>query len=337
MPRRHHSYPLPPGWLAPGALVAAGGIDEHTLTNWRKRHLIPRPAVMPMPGGGTASRYRPETLTIIRRIKELREKDSRNANGWLWTLWLEELPVEMLPWAAERLGRWMGRQKPLTARAAEARRAVSAEDIRRYAEEHPIFDRRSINAGEEADLIDASLSAAAGDPEAMAEPAVHRTLLKVGGLAAAAFPLPEPDLIELLSLPRLAEIAAVATEDEAEQARRDCQAIARLVMAAEDIDWSATLPVIEPLVAKVTGAKTEPPSWQARKAQRKRPAAPPTIVGFLATQWRRFDNRAVMIAFLIGARRDPAGSKRITEILALAEAALFLFRTGRNTAVRGGP
>jgi len=148
-----------------------------------------------------------------------------------------------------------------------------------------------------------------------------------------AFPLPEAELLELLSLKRQAEVLTKATEDEAEQAHRDWQAIERIVAAAERVDWDTVMPVVEPAIAKITGSPSDPPSWKARKARRQRPRRP-DIVKRLLELWGDFDHRAALLAFLIGARRDEATSKRITELLVLVERALSLFpRTTRNSVV----
>jgi hypothetical protein len=323
MAQKRFSSPLRPGWLPLGAVFAAG-IDERTLTNWRERHLIPRPAIVPTPRGGTATYYPPETPAIIRRVREL-QRQSRSAAEWLWRLWLEGQPVEMLPWARRRL-------EALASKVEKARGTVTSEELQEYAKRRRVYDGRTMSPSQEAELLDAALDTVIGEFTAIERADTFYTLLKVAGLPdTGAFPLPELELIELLSPRRQAAVVIEATEDEAEQARRDWQAIERIVMAAERVDWDAVMPAVRPFIAKVTGAPPDPPSWRARKAKRKKPRPPPAIVGRLLETWRNFNGRAMVLAFLIGARRDEATSKRITELFAQVEWVLSLFpRTQRN-------
>jgi MerR HTH family regulatory protein len=325
---------IPRGWIPLASLLAETGIDERTLNNWRQRRLIPRPQVLPIPEGrGSVAYYSPETVTIIHRLRQLRS-EVRNSDEWLWRLWLEGHPVEMQGWAADRIGEWKAVLDAMTAGGKE----LTGAQVRKIGSEIAAkagARSRVRNVEKLADLADWALGAASGGVDAIPNdpegPPIFDTLRKFGGLpTTAAFPL--PDLLEL-SLDRLAEIIAEATEDEVEQSRRDWQAIARLAIAAEGVDWNATRPVIEPAIAKVSGKKREPKSWRDRRARRARPLPAPNIIEFLVTIWRVYDIRALLLASLIGTRRSAAHSERITEVLALAEGALSLFpRSPRNSA-----
>jgi len=51
---------------------------------------------------GTASYYPPIAVPMIKRLDELRQK-TRNPDEWLWRLWLEDFPADILLWTDERL------------------------------------------------------------------------------------------------------------------------------------------------------------------------------------------------------------------------------------------
>jgi hypothetical protein len=314
------SEPVPRGWLPRDRVIGDTGIDKRTLNNWRVRYLIPRPVIV-----GNASYYRPETIEIVRRLLELCT-ESHNADDWLWRLWLEGHPVEMQGWVGERLGK-LTMKLAVDWQSREVVEAVATE----LANQSSGRVRKTNEVTK--DLADLLLSAARSDADIneLTE-GVFDALRKIGGLPlSAAFPLFDVDLFDLFSLDRQAKIIAKATDDEVEQARRDWQTITRLAAVVESVDWSAVVPIIEPAIASIIGAPPEPPSWRARKARRVRPPSKPATIGFLAARWRSFDFRAVALAFLIGARRpsktDPDRSKRITEILALADWAMTLFQT----------
>jgi hypothetical protein len=324
------SEPVPPGWLPRARVLEEGGIDERTLNNWRMRFLIPRPVVV-----GKASYYRPETIAIIRRLKTL-SGETHSADDWLWRLWFEGFLVEMQEWATARLNAMW--EKVRQAGDLQSREAIEAHSVKLIS----MSGGRIRQAGEAVrDLADILISATLGEADASdfaSKP--FDVLLKVGGLPlGGAFQPPDGELIELLSLHRMTEVIADATEEEMEQASRDAQAIARLIAAAEGVDWHAVRLASESAVAKVTRTKPEPASWRARKARRTRPYPTPAIVSYLSGGWRSFDQRALLLAFLIGARQpsnsDPGRSKRITEILTLAELALSLFPRAEQNSLAG--
>lgn len=328
------STPIPRGWITLDYLLAETGIGKDTLNNLRQRYryVIPRSLVVPLTAGrGGAAFYPPETASIICRLNELR-RESPNPDDCLWRLWLEGHPVDFWGWAVNRLETAANRLDQIYPYLNMAIRAVAAALV-------PFFKGRVRQVEQLADLADWALSAAAGEPDASRSledaegPPVFDTFRKAGGLpVTAAFPRPEAALIELLSLRRLAEIAAEMKEEQAEQARRDCQAIDCLFATVASVDWNAARPGIDPNVAKVAGAKPEPPSWQARRAQRTRALPPPAILRLLSGLWRSNDFRAMIFALSVGVRRFPGYSQNISELLALAEWALSLFpRSQRNS------
>jgi hypothetical protein len=298
-----------------------------------------RPFLIPQPftaatQRGTVAHYHPETGAIIRRIEELRRENHRGAD-LLWQLWCEGRPVDMKGWVAARLGKLMAvlnkaypPSPDIIEAVASSLPQISGGRVRKAGPK----DSQTAKAEKINDLADLLLSAAAGDADINHFTGkIFDVLRNIGGLPlSSAFPLFEAELFDLMRLDRQMAIIAEATDAEMEQARRDWQTIACLVAAVKRVDWGMVLPSIAAAVARVTGAKPEPPSWRARKARRTRPLSPPGIVDFLAARWRSFDQRATAVAFLIGARRpsnsDPDRSKRITEILALADWTMTLFQ-----------
>jgi hypothetical protein len=329
------STPIPRGWITLDRLLAEAGIGKDTLNNLRQRYryVIPRSLVVPPPvGRGGAAFYPPETVTIIRRLQEIREETRTGTEDMLWWLWLEGHRVDFRGWAADRLDALKAKFDEIVADGYVPGNALREAAVGVINLSGGRMRNTEQTAARVRDLIDWSLSAAAGEPNAAHDledgggARVFDTLRKVGGLpVSAAFPPPEAGLIELLSTQRLAEVVAEATDEETEQARRDCQSITRLFAAIASVDWNATRTVVEPNVTRVTGAKPEPQSWQARKAQRTRTLPPPAIVRHLSDMWRSYNFRALIFAYSIGARRLPGYSKHITDLLALTEAALSLF------------
>ena len=82
--------PTPPnGWMTRDELLAATGVSERNLVNWRAEGFVPQPQRLFLGGGrGTAAFYRAESVAMIRRLHELQQQ-GRDANAWLWGLWLD--------------------------------------------------------------------------------------------------------------------------------------------------------------------------------------------------------------------------------------------------------
>jgi hypothetical protein len=329
--RRPVSEPIPRGWLSLARLTAETAIDERTLSNWGKRWLIPRPIVTPkLKGRGSVAYYRYETVAIIRRLYELRE-ETHSADDWLWQLWLEGHPVDIWGWAAERLDATVNGLKKVYPLSREVIVSVAAKVARS-------LDGRTRSTERLRDTVDFFASVAAGEPDAGRDlegmsPIVD-TLCKAGGLPSLHGRLRAlivevlVRFTQLLSLPRLAEIAAAKVGDEAaakvrdevvEQVRRDWQAITRIAASVASVDWNAVLPVFEAEIAKVDGVRSAPPSWTARKTRRTRALPPPALVKMTLKDLHDFDLRARAFFILIGARSDPEISGVITWVLALAE------------------
>jgi hypothetical protein len=111
-----------------------------------------------------------------------------------------------------------------------------------------------------------------------------------------------------------------ATPEEATQARRDWQAIARWTAALEAIDWGLVAPEIDQRIRALTGARPDAPSIQARKTQRSRPVPPPLLVQSLLAFGNDLVARSAMLPLLIDVRR----SARLNSVISLAAALVEL-------------
>src|SRR6185312_8317502 len=76
----------------------------------------------------------------------------------------------------------------------------------------------------------------------------------------------------------LCHVLENVTDEEVAQSRRDWQTIVGWIRAAEAVDWGLVAPEIDSRLRILMGARPDPPSVQARKAQRSRPASPPVFV-----------------------------------------------------------
>jgi hypothetical protein len=320
----------PNGWVTRDELVAATGVGDRNLLNWCARGFVPRPMRRFLGGGrGTAAFYRAESVAIIRRLHELQQQ-GRDANAWLWGLWLDpaNYPVDIRPWLLRRLDHDMGAIKAIGDDPDRIERHVG--DGLRHGRVARKLRQRGINPSRLHDLMLWAYRVAADieQQERLDNPGspILETLRKVGGLPDRGFPAPDRKLgVELMSVAWLKEVVEKASPDELEQIRRDCRAIDHLAEVAAGIDWRAMMPAIRSVVRSITGDRQpEPPSIRARKEARKRPPVP-AIVRSLLSMWTEFDSRAFLIASVISWRQLPEYRTRLTELLVLAVSALELF------------
>jgi hypothetical protein len=320
------STAIPLGWITLDQLLAETGIDKATLNHLRQRfrYVIPRPLVVPLAAGrGAIAWYPPETPSIISRLQELRrETRGIDADDVLWQLWLEDHPVDMQGWAADRLD----------AVAEGTRKSYpyppSAEDLRAAAARGAPAPHELQNSARLRDLLDWSLSLAVGrsddaaadlhapDPSIMeALDEVHapdvpilETLFEFVGLlisqskTAEIGAMIEPSDLERLSTVRQAEIVADASVEQMNQARCDCRMIARLVSKAQTRDWVVAAAIFWSAIEWVTSTKAEPSSQQAR---RTRPERPPKPIREFIAGWRDYNVRVRWLGSLIAIRRYP--------------------------------
>jgi hypothetical protein len=320
----------PNGWMTRDELLAATCVSERNLVNWRAEGFVPQPQRRFLGGGrGTAAFYRAESVAIIRRLHELQQQ-GRDANAWLWGLWLDpaDYPVDIRPWLVRRLDRDMGAIKAVGDDPDRIEQHVG--DALRHGRVARKLRKRGINPSRLHDLVLWAYRVAADieQQERLDNPGspILETLRKVGGLPDRGFPAPDRKLgVELMSVAWLKEVVEKASPDELEQMRRDCRAIDHLAEVAADVDWRAMMPAIRSVVRSITGdRRPEPPSIRARKEARKRPPVP-AVVRSLLSMWTEFDSRAFLIASVISWRKSPEYRTRLTELLGIAVSALELF------------
>lgn len=112
---------IPADWLSEAKLAAAIGVSDddrskfhRNLLNWRHSGLLPGychglqvPSIRYLGVGiGNEAVYPPITIPILCRIDELRHQ-SRNMDVWLWQLWLEGYPIDIIEWCRPRLQRYV--------------------------------------------------------------------------------------------------------------------------------------------------------------------------------------------------------------------------------------
>jgi hypothetical protein len=310
-----YSIPTPPeGWISLQELLARTGVSERNLSEWRRLDLgVPEPNQISLGRRGTASYYPIETVRLINRLNELRQ-EIRDADEWLWRLWLEDFKIDICVWVKKRLS------KP---RRSDLQRLIC---------------NRVRKSADRAALISWAADIAAGRVQQAslynAEPPIFEILLRAGGLPGfkRAFygsgPVPDRELrVEEMSAYRLRDIMDSASDAELEQAQRDWQAFAGLAEAAEAVDWGAASPAIELAIKSLFGSGM-PPSLAERRARRTRPVPPSGIVTLLLALWHDFNSRAVLLPFLIHLRRSADHSHKVSEIIVVLGQFLRVARTG---------
>jgi len=109
---------IPADWISEAELATAVGVSDgdqskfhRNLLNWRHHGLLPEcydglsvPMVRPLGiGPGNEAVYPPLTIAMVRRIDELRRQSPRDMDEWLWQLWLDAYPIDIIKWCRERL------------------------------------------------------------------------------------------------------------------------------------------------------------------------------------------------------------------------------------------
>jgi hypothetical protein len=314
-----HSILAPPkGYISLQELRARTGASERNLSEWRRLGLgVPEPQQISLGRRGTASYYPIETVLLIDRLNELRQR-IRDADEWLWQLWLDGFQVDMRSWA----------KKHLDSLQAKLGGRIDAKSLRSGAGRQ--LSNRIRRAPDRDELVQAWLAVVAGMAQlvnlcATAEPPIFDIMLKVMGLPGDVKPPNHNLRRELgkidLSFKGLNEtVVANASEEEFEQARRDWQLIDGLMKAAEMIDWNVAAPALETRIKSLVGAPADPPSIRARKAQRVRPLPAPQFIILLRSLMHESVARSVMLVALMAVRRSAHFSNVVSEALAGGEA-----------------
>jgi hypothetical protein len=310
MPKLRTFARAPPnGWISRDRLLAETGIGERRFADWAAR-LGLRTCLVSRGREGIKSYYPSEGVVTLKRLLELSADLPRKFDESLWCLWLEDPEVDIRPWAKKHLASGL---KKLGQRGSSGFRFMRnrvRSPMHRSALSHY------------ADL--AAAGRAGPDREASihnADPPILRLMLNIGGLPSNAGP-PSGELKKVehtYEFSRLVEILESATDDELTQARRDWQALARWADAAQTVDWNAVTPDVTARMKSLTGARPDPPSWRARKAQRQRPMPPPDLVRFLVAFWPELAARAAILPLLIHLRRSPTLNAVITQAVAMVD------------------
>jgi hypothetical protein len=110
---------VPAGWFSETDLRAAIGVADEdrktfhrNLVNWREHGLLPRlydGHTVPFieyrgVGIGNEAWYPPITIEMVGRINELRSRGG-DMDRWLWQLWLDGYPIDIIGWCRTRLAR----------------------------------------------------------------------------------------------------------------------------------------------------------------------------------------------------------------------------------------
>jgi hypothetical protein len=310
MPKLRMFASAPPsGWISRERLLVETGIGERRLAGWAEQ-LGLRTCLMSRGRGGFESYYPSESIGTIKRLLELRADSPRNFDEWVWRLWLEGREVDIRAWLRKHLASGL---KKLGRRRSSGSRLI--QNRVRGPMHRTVFSQYAhlAAAGRAGPARDTSMH--------NADPPILDLVLRIGGLPSNAGP-PSGELknvehtYEFSCLDRILENA---TDDELTQARRDWQALARWVDAAQTVDWNVVSPEVSVLIKSVTGARPDPPSWRTRKARRQRPMPPPDLVQFLMAFWPELAARAAILPLLIHLRRSPELDKVITEAVALVD------------------
>jgi hypothetical protein len=305
---RTFSNEPPKGWIGKDRLLAEIGISDRRLAEWAP-HLGLRTCLVSRGRNGIEAYYPPDSVGMIKRLLELRAQSPRDMDRSLWQLWLEGEDVDITAWAKKHLARGLrelGRRRSsgYSLMLKRVRRPTHRVALVSYA--HLAATDRA-GPGRETSLLNA-------------DPPIWDLALKIAGLPSNARPPSgeQKNIEHSYSFSHLYRLLSSATGDEIQQARRDWQMLARWVEAAGTIDWNSVGPDLELKIRTLEGARPDPPSWRARKAQRQR-QSPPDLVQSLVAFWPELAARAAVLPLLIGFRRSPILDQIITRAAATTD------------------
>jgi hypothetical protein len=296
-------------------LCKVTGTRPRNLVDWRNAGLgIPEPRLVSLGRGGTKSYLPRDTVWLVNRINDLRRQHPRKLDLWLWRLWIEEdFPTDIRSWVLRLIP--AGEAQPgLDSASLEKSTSLRSplgrqlsQRVRQLLDLTMLLDNvRAVLAG----------TARLGDLYATAEPPVLDISLKVTGLPTVN--APGDDLIAALNRIDLSWsglAAAVNTADDAEfeRSRRCLRLVTKLITTVENSDYVAR----EAVIRRLESGKREPHSIRARKAQRKRPPAPPKLIATLDLLWNEPVACAVILAGLMELCNEPFCWKIISDALAM--------------------
>jgi hypothetical protein len=281
---------VPTGWISETQLrVAIGTADEdretfhRNLVNWRANGLLPRsydghkvPFSLPLgfPIGNEAY-HPPITIEMVGRINELRQCGG-DMDKWLWQLWLDGYPIDIIGWCRTRLTN---------------------------------LDGELINKDAK-DLVDD----ATRKPKKRSDPrrSFYRRLMARGWLAAMTWAVhvaigtrPPESILDPVSRPRsaLARVFGITTDPSVIRAGLDGSRI-------EDFGITRLLAVLNEDIGAGELYKVREDCWVLSHSDKARTL----ILRVLAAMWRSVNCRAVLLPGLILLHRSPDHHDSLLEI-----------------------
>jgi hypothetical protein len=309
-------------WISEAVVIAATGASARNLAQWRAQGIVTGRRRFLGHAGTTSCFYPPDTISLIQRLYEL-QRQVRDADSWVWQLWLEGFSANVWKWAMMCLKRALDLVEQASPDSMDGAALRAAQPtIGTYGRGQGFFDRVRKSADREAFASWVSAAFAGYEQQASihnAEPPIFDIALKAMGIPRSTLAPPKANF-DGLSVCWFYEILATAKHDEREQARRDWQAITRLVEALDAADWNIAGSEIEAKIEALTKSRPEPPSKRQRRAGRQRPYTRPGIVDLFVEGLSGLEARPYLLALFVGIRRSsPENSDACSQAIALAE------------------
>jgi hypothetical protein len=313
-------------WISEAEIIRATGASPRNLAQWRSHGIVVGKRRSLGRGQGTTACFYPaDTASLVQRLYEL-QRIVRDADRWVWQLWLEGFSTDIRKSAMKRLHETIkltegvGPAGVASAALKAAKARPGSINPARF-----FFDRVRKSADREAFALYIGATFAGHVQQASihnADPPIFDIGLKLMGIPRSRLAPPKANL-DMLSTYWYHQILATANQHEIEQARRDWQAVDRILDALKATDWDAAGRELEAKIQALTKSRPEPPSKRQRRARRRRPHARPAIVDTALQGLSRLDARPYLLALFVGLRRSsPENSNNCSQAIALAESLL---------------
>jgi hypothetical protein len=331
---------VPDNWISEAEVIAATRVSSRNLAQWRAHGIvIGKRRFLGRSGGTTPCFYPPDTVSLIQRLYELR-RTVRDADRWVWQLWLEGFSTDVRKWAIQRLRGDLKLVEDVgpDGVAEGALGAAKAKPPGRFGAVRGFFNRVRKPADRLALFSWVAAAFAGYEQQASihtAEPPIFDIILKGMGIPRSTLAPPKVDL-DRMPVCLFHQTLVIASHHELEQARRDWQAIARLIEALESTDWGVGGCELDAKIEALTKSRPEPPSKRQRKARRRRPYARPPIVDLVLEGLLEPKMRPYLLALFVGIRcSSRENSNAFTQAIALAESLISRLpqRTGDLTSL----
>jgi hypothetical protein len=211
---------VPHDWIGETEVIKATKASPRNLTQWRARGIIiGKRRSLGRGEGTTACFYPPDTVSLVRRLYELR-RSVRDADRWVWQLWLEGYSANVRKWALKSLhrARKLAEGAGPAGVAKAALQAVTARQHRSKAA-RGIFGRIRKSADRKSLVSWVAATFAGYEQQASIhnrEPPIFGIALKGMGLPRSTLAPPKAD-IERLSVGWFDQTLATANHEELEQ------------------------------------------------------------------------------------------------------------------------